>query len=77
MMPLLRMLEAQGLSLHDAEAASRTDLANAVRRCQRCTDKDACAQWLRWQGKDGSRPPQCLNAGYWQQLRRPGADLDR
>jgi hypothetical protein len=74
MVPFLRMLETQGLSLGDAEAAGFRELGAAVRRCRRCTDTTACIRWLKWQGRAGHRTPLCLNADYLQQLkerRRP------
>ena len=68
MVPLLGMLESQGLSLRDAEAGGREELALAVRRCQRCVEKVACIQWLEWRGRDG-RAPKCTNASYFAGLK--------
>lgn len=68
MVPFLRMLESQGLSLRDAEAGGRAELAMAVRRCQRCAEKAACIQWLEWRGRD-ARAPQCTIASYVAGLR--------
>ena len=68
MVPLLRMLETRGLSLGDAEAAGFPELAEAVQRCRRCADTDACIRWLKWHGRYG-RLPLCPNADYFQRLR--------
>lgn len=68
MVPFLHMLEHQGLSLRDAEAAGRAELTLAVRRCKRCVEKVACIQWLDWQGRDG-RAPGCTNAEYFATLK--------
>jgi hypothetical protein len=68
MAPFLRMLEVQGLSLGDAEAGGFDGLAEAVQRCSRCLDDDACTQWLEWRGKHG-RAPLCRNGAYFHWLR--------
>jgi uncharacterized protein DUF6455 len=68
MVLLLRMLEKQGLSLSDAEAAGFPELGQAARRCLRCTDTTACTRWLKWQGRYG-RAPQCMNIGYFEKLK--------
>ena len=69
MVPLLRMLETCGLSLHDAEAAGFRELSDAARRCQRCYDRIPCIRWLKWQGKYG-RFPLCPNADYLHWLKQ-------
>ena len=46
MVPLLRMLEFKNLSLSDAEARGFRTLAEAAKRCARCTDRTACIRWL-------------------------------
>ena len=74
MVPFLSMLQNWDLSLRDAEAAGRQEMALAVRRCNRCTEKTVCVQWLEWQGRDG-RAPRCTNASYFAELKaltRPG-----
>ena len=68
MVPFLRMLEVQGLSLGDAEAGGFDGLAEAVQRCSRCLDDDTCTRWLNWRGKYG-RAPFCRNGGYFHWLR--------
>ena len=68
MLPLLGMLEFQNLSLADAEAAGFHRLAEAARRCRRCTDATACVHWLKWRGGYG-RAPECLNASYLELLK--------
>ena len=67
MLPLLRMLRVQGLSLADAEAGGFGALSEAVQRCRRCGDAAACIRWLKWHGRYG-RPPLCPNTGYFDSL---------
>jgi hypothetical protein len=68
MVPLLRMLEFKNLSLSDAEARGFRSLAEAAKRCARCTDRTACIRWLKWRGRHG-RAPECLNASYLEELK--------
>ena len=68
MIPLLAMLEMQGLSLADAEAQGYLGLARAAARCRICQDTDACLRWLKWRGHYG-RAPACANAGYLAELK--------
>ena len=69
MLPLLRILELMNLSLADAEAAGFNRLAEASKRCRRCTDTTACIHWLKWSGRNG-RAPECLNASYFEEVRK-------
>jgi hypothetical protein len=73
MVPLLGMLEFKNLSLSDAEAGGFHRLAEAAKRCLRCTERTACIRWLKWRGRYGPAP-ECLNALYIEELkesRRP------
>lgn len=72
MIPLLRMLESQGLSLQDAEGAGGKLLGDAVRRCQYCLDIDTCIRWLKWDGRQGPSPV-CTNMRYFEMLKARGA----
>lgn len=74
MLPLLRMLELKNLSMSDAEAGGFDKLAEAAKRCARCTDAMACIRWLKWHGRYGPAPL-CVNVAYFDALRaraRPG-----
>ena len=68
MVPFLGMLERYGLSLRDAEVDGRDEMALAVRRCQRCSEKTTCVHWLEWRGHDGDTP-NCMNAVYFASLK--------
>lgn len=58
----VRMLERNGLTLHEAVQAEGYDgLVHAVDRCFNCGDRRACRRSLRW-GWLGARDPRCPNA---------------
>ena len=67
MVPFLRMLERQGLSLDDAARCGFGELGEAVRRCNRCAERLACIRWLE-RYRHG-RAPECPNAFYLAQLK--------
>jgi hypothetical protein len=74
-LPLFRMLERYGLSVAQAEqAAGKEAFAAALRGCERCSDKKACARAL---AADcfGRGPLACPNAKYLERVK--GAEVQR
>jgi hypothetical protein len=69
MLPLLRMLEFNKLSLSDAEARGFRRLGEAAKRCGQCLERTACIRWLKWHGRYGPTPV-CLNAAYLAELQQ-------
>ncbi|MBI4203503.1 MAG: hypothetical protein HY527_00630 [Betaproteobacteria bacterium] len=73
-LPFFRMLERHGLSVAQAEeAAGREALAAALRRCELCSDRKACARALAvdWLGRG---PLACgPNAEFFEQVK--GAEV--
>lgn len=72
-LPLFRMLERYGLSAARVEeAAGREAFAAALRRCELCSDRKACARALAvdWLGRG---PLACSpNAKFFKQLKGAG-----
>jgi hypothetical protein len=66
-LPFFRMLERQGLTLTQVEeVVGFKGLARAVRRCVRCSKREACESALvgGWLGR---KPPVCPNEKvFWQ-----------
>jgi hypothetical protein len=71
-LPFFRMLERYGLSVTQAEqAAGKEAFAAALRRCELCSDKKACARVLAADCL-GRGPLACPNAEFFEQVK--GAD---
>jgi hypothetical protein len=72
-LPFFRMLERYGLSVTQAEqAAGKEAFAAALRRCELCSDKKACARVLAADCL-GRGPVACPNAKYFGQVK--GAEV--